>query len=471
MAKGLKEREPLAQHTPKGVLGVTAEEAARVATAPLEAAKEAAQQGGQRFNRFLRILGPGLITGAADDDPSGIATYSQTGAQFGYGQLWTVLFMLPLMTAVQEACARIGAVTGKGIAAVVRDNYSRKVLIATVLLVVFANTINIGADIGAMASATGLLVPVPFPMLAIGFTALVLLLEVFVSYKIYVKLLKWLALALLAYPLTALIVNLDWPVVLKSLLIPHIELSFEFLFIITGVLGTTISPYMFFWQASEEVEDEIAEKRLAQKGGTPRISHQYIKNMRIDNALGMLFSEITTFSIIVVSAAVLNAHGMNDVQTSADAAKALEPLVQGFPYAGLVAKLVFSLGIVGLGLLAVPVLAGSASYALSEAFGWKEGLYRKFTQAHGFYGVITVATLGGLLINFVGIDPVKALIFTAVFNGVAAVPLVYLIGRISQNEGIMGEYKSGKLSRIVVGLTFILMLLAAITMFVTLGHS
>jgi NRAMP (natural resistance-associated macrophage protein)-like metal ion transporter len=471
MAKGLKEREPLAQHTPKGVLGVTAEEAARVATAPLEAAKEAAQQGGQRFNRFLRILGPGLITGAADDDPSGIATYSQTGAQFGYGQLWTVLFMLPLMTAVQEACARIGAVTGKGIAAVVRDNYSRKVLIATVLLVVFANTINIGADIGAMASATGLLVPVPFPMLAIGFTALVLLLEVFVSYKIYVKMLKWLALALLAYPLTALIVNLDWPVVLKSLLIPHIELSFEFLFIITGVLGTTISPYMFFWQASEEVEDEIAEKRLAQKGGTPRISHQYIKNMRIDNALGMLFSEITTFSIIVVSAAVLNAHGMNDVQTSADAAKALEPLVQGFPYAGLVAKLVFSLGIVGLGLLAVPVLAGSASYALSEAFGWKEGLYRKFTQAHGFYGVITVATLGGLLINFVGIDPVKALIFTAVFNGVAAVPLVYLIGRISQNEGIMGEYKSGKLSRIVVGLTFILMLLAAITMFVTLGHS
>jgi NRAMP (natural resistance-associated macrophage protein)-like metal ion transporter len=422
------------------------------------------------FGRFLRILGPGLITGAADDDPSGIATYSQTGAQFGYGQLWTALFMYPLMTAIQEACARIGAVTGHGIAAVVRENYSRRVLYAVVGLVVVANTINIGADIGAMASATQLIVPLPFAFLAILFTAIVLLLEVFVSYKVYVKMLKWLAVALLAYPLTMFIVHQDWPTVLRATLVPHIEFSFGFLFIITGVLGTTISPYMFFWQASEVVEDEIASKKLAQRGGIPHMTRTYMRNLRIDNAIGMLFSEITTFSIIVVAAAVLNAHGITNVATAADAAKALQPLVNGFPHAGELAKLIFSVGIVGLGLLAVPVLAGSASYALSEAFGWHEGLYRKFKKAHGFYGVITVATLIGLLINFIGIDPVKALIFAAVFNGVAAVPLIFLIARIAAREDIMGQYRSGLLSRVIVGITFILMLLAAVTMFITLAH-
>lgn len=427
-------------------------------------------QNQSRFSRFTRILGPGLITGAADDDPSGIATYSQTGAQFGYGQLWTVLFMYPLMTAIQEACARIGAVTGKGIAAVVREHYSRKLLMAMVTLVIVANTINIGADIGAMASATHLIVPLPFALLAVGYTAIILVLEVFVSYKNYVKMLKWLAITLLAYPVTAFIAHQDWLVVIRALFVPHIELTFAFLFIITGVLGTTISPYMFFWQASEEVEDEIASKRLPQKGGIPHITKQYIRNLRIDNALGMLFSEITTFFIIITSAAVLNAHGITTINTAADAAKALEPLVEGFPHAGFLAELLFAVGIVGLGLLAVPVLAGSASYAISEAFGWKEGLYRNFKRAHGFYGVITVATLIGLSLNFVGIDPVKALIFTAVFNGVVAVPLVFIIGQIAANESIMGQYKSGKLSRILVATTFVLMLAAALTMFATLGH-
>ena len=437
---------------------------------PVEAPPTKVVKNLSRFSRWLRILGPGLITGAADDDPSGIATYSQTGAQFGYGQLWTVLFMYPLMTAVQEACARIGAVTGKGLAAVVRENYSRKLLYATVGLVVLANTINIGADLGAMASATHLIIPLPVALLAIGYTAIVLLLEIFVSYKSYVKILKWLALTLLAYPITAFIVHQDWPVVIRALFVPHFEFSFEFLFIITAVLGTTISPYMFFWQASEEVEEEIASGRLAQRGGIPRIGKRFMRNLRIDNALGMLFSEVTTFFIIITTAAVLNANGVTNINSAADAAKALEPLVQGFPHAGFLAQLIFSVGIVGLGLLAVPVLACSASYALSEAVGWHEGLYRKLRRAYGFYGVITVATLIGLLINFVGINPVKALVFTAAFNGVAAVPLILLISRMARNEKIMGEYRSGKLSQTVVIITFVLMALAAITMFITLGH-
>lgn len=464
------------EHHPHHLPGVTAAEAAAVSDAvisdaPLEPGTTTKViQNHSFFGRFLRILGPGLITGAADDDPSGIATYSQTGAQFGYGQLWTVIFMYPLMTAVQESCARIGAVTGKGIAAVVRENYSRRLLIGVVALVVVANTINIGADIGAMASATHLIVPLPFAFLAVAYTIIVLLLEVFVSYKTYVKVLKWLAITLLAYPVTAFLAHQDWPTVLRAVFVPHIELNFAFLFLITGVLGTTISPYMFFWQASEEVEEEIAAKRLAQRGGIPHITKKYIRNMRIDTALGMAFSEITTFFIIITAAAVLNAHGVTNINTAADAAGALQPLVHGFPHAGFLAKLIFAIGIVGLGLLAVPVLAGSASYALSEAFGWREGLYRKFQKAHGFYGVITIATLIGLLINFVGIDPVKALVFTAVFNGVAAVPLILLIGLMANRADIMGEYRSGKLSNIIITFTFFLMLAAAVTMFATLGH-
>lgn len=422
-----------------------------------------------KFNRFLRIMGPGLITGAADDDPSGIATYSQTGAQFGYGQLWTALFMLPLQTAVQEACARIGAVTGKGIVAVVKEYYSKKIVYGVVLLILIANTINIGADIGSMAAAASLLIPVNFAFLTLCFTAIILLLEIFTSYKVYARILKWLALSLLAYPLSVFIVHQPWPEIIQATFVPHFEFSFAFLFIITGVLGTTISPYMFFWQASEEVEEE-KEERLKSIGGKPKLSKNFIHNLRIDNALGMVASEVATWSIIVVSATVLHAHGITNINTSADAAKALEPLVNTFPNSGFLAKLIFSIGILGLGLLAVPVLSGSASYAVSEAFNWNEGLNLKFKKAHGFYGVITVATLIGLLINFLGIDPIKALVFTAVINGVVAVPLIFLIGRIAQNPKIMGEHKSGKLSKTFVWVTFIGMAAAAIALFVTLGR-
>lgn len=415
----------------------------------------------KKINRLLRILGPGLITGAADDDPSGIATYTQTGAQFGYGQLWTAFFMLPFMIAVQEASSRIGAVTGRGIAAVVKSYYRREILYAVVLLVLIANTINIGADIGAMAASTRLLVEIPFPILTLFFTALILTLEIFTSYKVYARILKWLALTLLAYVATVFIINPPLSEVLRATFTPHFEFSFAFIFIITGVIGTTISPYMFFWEASEEVEEE-KEHHLLRGDRRPAVSWDYIKKLRLDNIIGMTISNITTWSIIVVAAVVLNAHGLTDVQTAADAAKALEPLVKTFPNAGFLAKLIFASGIVGLGLLAVPVLSGSASYAIAEAFNWREGLSRKLSRAHGFYGVITIATLIGLGINFVGIDPVKALVYTAVINGIVAVPLLFLITRISSNQEIMGEFRGGRLSRTLLWLTFVGMGAAAV---------
>jgi len=421
---------------------------------------------GKKTKNLLKIVGPGLITGAADDDPSGIATYSQTGAQFGYGQLWTALFLLPFMVAIQEACARIGAVTGKGIAAVVKENYNKKILYGLLALILVANTINIGADLGAMGAAAQLIIPVNFVILTLFFTVLILVLEIFVSYKNYARILKWLALVLLSYPLTVFLISEPWGTILRATLLPHVEFSFAFLFIITGVLGTTISPYMFFWEASEEVEEE-KEKHLI-KHGIVKPTKAFIRAMRLDNFLGMLSSEAATWCIIIVAATVLNTHGVTNIGTAADAAKALEPLVHSFPDAGTIAKWLFAIGIIGLGLLAVPVLSASASYALTETLNWKEGLNLKLKRAHGFYGVITIATLIGLMINFIGINPMKALVFTAVFNGVAAVPLIFIIARMAGSKKIMGEHKSGVLSNIFVWATFVLMAAAAVAMFATL---
>jgi NRAMP (natural resistance-associated macrophage protein)-like metal ion transporter len=333
---------------------------------------------------FWKKLGPGLITGAADDDPSGIATYSQTGSQFGYGQLWTALFTLPLMVSVQEACARIGMVTGKGIVSVMKEHFNKKIVFGVVILVLIANTINIGADIGAMAAALELIVPINFTVAMLLFTILILILEIFTSYKTYSKILKWLTLSLVSYVLTAIIINEPWGEILKATFIPHIEFNFAFLFIIVGVLGTTISPYMFFWEADEEVEEE-RQNHLIGKDHKPKISWQNIKDMRTDNFTGMIFSNIVTWCIIVTTATVLHFHGVTDIKTSADAAKALEPLVSSFPYAGTLAKIIFSVGIIGLGLLAVPVLSASASYAVSEALDWRASLNYKLKRAHGFY--------------------------------------------------------------------------------------
>jgi len=403
-------------------------------------------------------MGPGLITGAADDDPSGIATFTQAGAQFGYGQLWTALFILPFMTAIQEACARIGMTTGHGIAAVLHEHYSKKVLYTVVLLVLIANTINIGADIGAMAAAAQLLIPIPFVILTLFFTVIILSLEIFTSYKVYSRILKWLVVALVSYPLTVLLVSQPWGEIVRASVIPHLEFNFAFLFITISVIGTTISPYMFFWEASEEVEEH--------RGRIVTNTHA-LKMMRIDNLVGMIASQITTWSIIVVGATVLHAQGILDVKNAAEAAKALEPLVRTFPNSGFIAKLIFSFGIIGLSFLAVPVLSGSAAYALSEAFSWKSGLNLKLKRAHGFYGVITASTLIGLGINFIGIDPVKALVISGMINGLVSVPLIFLIAKIARNKKIMGDCRSGWLSTSLVWLTFVGVSLAALGLIIT----
>ncbi len=403
---------------------------------------------------LFKILGPGLITGAADDDPSGIATYSQTGAQFGFGLLWTSLYQIPLLLAVQECCGRIGLVTGKGLAGIIKEHYTRSILIGTVILVLVANIINIGADIGAVAAAAQLVVPAPFFFYAALTTVLVVTLEVWVTYKAYAKILKWLALALLSYPVTTFIVAEPWGEILRATLVPHFEFTFAFLFIVTGVFGTTISPYMFFWQASEEVEEEIAARVRTNKDGKPRIGPHFIRDMRIDTTIGMVASELVQWFIIVTTGSVLFTHGIKTINTAADAAKALQPLVSSFPHSGLLAGDLFALGIIGVGLLAIPVLAGSAAYALAEAFDWREGLSRKFVQARSFYGVIVASTGLGLLLNFIGIDPMKALVLTAVFNGIAAVPLLFLIAKINGNSEILGAYCGGALSKIFIWLSF-----------------
>lgn len=420
----------------------------------------------RRFNRALRILGPGLVTGAADDDPSGIATYSQAGAGYGYGLLWAFPILYPLLLAVQESCARIGAVTGKGLAAVIRDNYSRRLLYGCVSLVLVANTINIGADLGAMAAAAQLLVPLPFGLLAVFFAVLIILLEIIVSYKTYARVLKWLAVVLFAYPITAFLVGQPWLHIFKQTFLPDISLSFTTVYILVGMIGTTISPYLFFWDTSEVAENEIISHRATESGiRQPIITKHFLHGLRVDNFVGMTLTIVTAWFIVIVCASVLNASGVTQINTAADAARALEPLVNSFPNAGYIAKLLFSVGIIGIGLLAVPVLAGSSSYAIAETMGWKEGLHRKFKKAKAFYAVIGGATLVGLLINFLGIDPIKALIFTAVFNGIAAIPLLFMIARVGNSSSVMGQHKNGNLSNFILRLTFVLMLTAVLLLF------
>ena len=422
----------------------------------------------KRFNRFLRILGPGVVTGAADDDPSGIATYSQAGAMYGFGLLWAMPFMFPLLLAVQESCSRIGAVTGKGLAAVIRDNYSRKLLMGSVLIVFVANTINIGADLGAMAATMQLFFHINFAVLTIAFAVLILMLEIFVKYKTYTRILKWLALMLLAYPLTAILVGQNWSQVFHATIHPNLHLNKDVLYILVGLLGTTISPYLFFWDTSEIVEDEKMTHRLGEKGlNEPKLTKHFLRSVRIDNFTGMLIATLGAWFIVLTCASVLNFHGVTQINSAADAANALQPLFKNFPHSGLIAKIIFSTGIIGLGLLAVPVLAGSSGYALSETFRMNEGLHKKYKKAKGFYFFIILATLAGLGINFIGINPIKALVFAAVFNGIAAVPLLFLIARVGNNSNIMGEHKNGLLSNVFIMLAFSVMLVAVSYLLIT----
>lgn len=420
----------------------------------------------RKIKDFFGKLGPGLVTGAADDDPSGIATHSQVGAAFGYELLWINVVMLPMMTAVQEMVGRIGIVTGRGLAENIREHYNKWFLYMAVFFLVFANVVNIGADIGAMAEATRLLVNIPFAPLAIFFTIIIVFLETFLKYKKYAKILKWLSIALFSYIITAFIVNQPWRQVISSLLVPHFEFSKVFIVAIVAVLGTTISPYLFFWEPSQEVEEELESRAIKKEGDKPKISPAKLKDFRRDNFTGMVFATIVAFFIMLTAASTLHVNGIRDITSAAQAASAIEPLVKSFPNSGQVAKTIFAIGIIGTGLLAVPVLAGSAAYAVSETLGVKEGLSKKIKKAKGFYSVIALSTLIGLIINFIGINPIRALIYAAVVNGLMAVPLIYLIIRISSKKSIMGKYNNSFWSNFFGIFTLVAMLAASIAMFV-----
>ncbi len=417
----------------------------------------------KKIKKLLKILGPGFITGASDDDPSGIATYSQTGAIFGFSQAWTAIFSFPLMAAIQEMCGRIGLVTGHGLAGIIRKHYSKKVLYMAVFLLFIANTINIGADLGAMAASAELIFHLPFIFWLIFMVVLTLVLEIFVSYKTYAVYLKYLILALFSYVLTAFVIKLDWKQVFISTIFPHAEFSKTYLLNIVAILGTTISPYLFFWQASEEVEEEIAHHKLRRMGaGQPRVTPKDISRLRLDTIIGMFFSNIIMWFIIITVGATLYTSGIKNIQTAQEAALALKPIGGDFAF------LLFAVGIIGTGLLAVPILAGSASYAISEAFGWRTGLYQKLKAAHGFYGAIIIAMLVGLLINFIGINPIIALYYTAVINGIIAPPLLIIILLIANNKKVMGEKVNNRLLNILGLLTIGVMSIAVLALLFSL---
>ncbi|HZQ29630.1 MAG TPA: Nramp family divalent metal transporter [Patescibacteria group bacterium] len=415
------------------------------------------QQQIKRGREYWENLGPGWTTGASDDDPSGIATYSQAGATYGFQLLWLAAFTFPLMAVVQEMCARIGLVTGQGLAANIRDYFPRWVLYSSTILLLIANIFNIGADLGAMSKAVQLLRPgFSFGSLVLGFAIISLGLQIFIPYEKYAKYLKFLALILFSYVLTALIINLNWNYILTKAVMPSLSFSKDQIILVCGVLGTTISPYLFFWQTSQEVEEEILKGKETLKQRQRETSAKEIKNMRIDVWTGMFVSNLIMFFIIVVCAAILNANGITNITTAASAAAALRPL------AGQNAYLLFTLGIIGTGLLAVPILAGSASYALSESFGWTNGLHRELKEANAFYGVIIIAMMIGLVINFVGLDPIKALIYSAVINGMVAPVILVTILLLSNNKKIMGDHVSGKFTLSLGWVITIIMILAGI---------
>ena len=416
---------------------------------------------------IISIFGPGVITGASDDDPSGIATYSQAGAQFGFGMLWMILFLYPLMATVQEICARLGLITGNGLAGIMKKRYSRKIVYPIASLLLIANTINIGADIGAMAASIRLIFPqLPLFLVSLSFTAFIVISEIMVPYERYVKILKYLTLSLFAYLITTIIVGGNLQEILMSTIVPNVQLSSDFIMMFVAIAGTTISPYLFFWQTSEEAEEEVAENKIKDIGkGKPKVSKQEVKLMRADVAIGMAFAQLIMWGIIVTTAGSLHNNGITDIQTAEQAATALEPLVKSFPQAGVIAKTIFALGIVGTGLLAIPVLAGSCGYVLSDAFGWKQGLGKKFRQAKYFYLVIAAATITGFLINFANIDPIKALVYAAVINGIVSVPLLFIIMRISNDTNILGNKTNSRLSNILGWAAFVIMSVAVIMMF------
>ncbi len=407
-----------------------------------------------KFFEYWHMLGPGLTTGAADDDPSGIATYSQAGASYGFNFLWTAVLTFPFMAIVQEMCARIGVVTGRGLAGVISRQYPRPIMYTVAAMLFVANTFNLGADLGIMAHALGLLVKVDFTILIILIAALSLYLQIFTTYSSYARVLKWLAFVLVSYILSGLIAGIDWGEALKHVIFPHFDLSKNSLILLTAVLGTTISPYLFFWQTSQEVEEQIREGKTSVKSREAITTPYDIRRMRFDVWGGMLLSNVVMFFIIAVCASTLFTHGITEIKDLSTAALALKPL------AGNAAYFLFTLGIIGTGMLAVPILAGSSSYAISESLGWHEGLYRKFGQAHAFYGIIIFSMIVGLIMNFLHLDAIKMLIYSAVLNGLISPFILLLIVLIASNKKIMKEWVSGPWT-IFFGIVITLVMLGA----------
>jgi len=401
----------------------------RVAETEVASTKEFLKNPWRKTKLFIKALGPGLITGAADDDPSGIGTYSSVGAKFGLGLLWAAFWLLPFMMAVQETCARIGIVTNKGLSGVLKKHYKKIVVAFFIVLLITANIVNIGADISAMAASLKLLIPINFILAAIIFAAFIIIIEVAIPYRLYAKFLKWLTLFLFSYIITGFIIHPAWLDIFKQALVPNLKFNNDFLFAMIAVFGTTISPYLFFWQTSEEVE----ENNITSESGEKVNLTDRTAVMRTDVKTGMFLSNLVMFFIIFTTAQVLFKNGITDIDSAQQAALVLQPL------AGNQAFLLFALGIIGTGLLAVPILAGSGAYALAELMGWREGLNKKFSVAKSFYLVIILSILIGLGLNFVGISPIKALYYAAFLNGVVAAPLLFVIMIVGNDKNIMGS--------------------------------
>src|SRR2546421_4841224 len=416
-----------------------------------------------RVKRFFKLLGPGLITGASDDDPSGIGTYAVAGASLGFATLWTALFTLPLMIAALLTCARIGMVSGMGLAAVLRRHYARNLLYLTVIGLVIANTINAGADIGAIAAAINLLVPVPIVALVVPIALTILALQIWGSYRLIARTFKWLTLALFAYVGAAVFARPDWLEVIKATFIPKLSFNSNFLAMLVAIFGTTISPYLFFWQADQEVEEEISFGRVtrAQRRGA---SDAEIKYARWDVYIGMFLSNLVMYFIILATAATLFKTGQTNIQSATDAAEALRPLAHG------AASLLLAVGLIGSGFLAVPVLTGCSVYAVSQALGGRYGFNQKLRQAKFFYAVIIVSTLVGVLINFIGINPIRALLLAAIINGFLAPPLLVAIMLVANNRHIMGDRVNGRWSNILGWTTTVVMFVAAVALVLTWGQ-
>lgn len=417
----------------------------------------------KRAEEYWNTLGPGLTSGAADDDPSGIATYSQAGAKYGPQLLWLSWFTFLLMAMIQEMCARIGVVTGHGLAANIRHHYPKWTLYLITSLLFIANTFNIGADLGAMAQGVQLIAPgMNFALLVIFFGLVCLLLQIFTTYARYAKYLKYLAMILFAYVFSALMSHLNWGDVLRHAVTPSITFDKDQIFLICAILGTTISPYLFFWQTSQEVEEKTLAHTENESKWNQVIHKKEIRRIRADVWSGMFFSNIVMFFIIAACAGALFASGITNISTAAEAAQALRPFAGNFAY------FLFALGIIGTGMLAIPVLAGSTSYAISESFGWKHGLYRKLKQAYSFYGVIIVSVAIGILLNFIGLDPIKALIYSAVANGIIAPFVLVFIVKMSSKKEIMGHYKNSKTATFFGWFTVILMFVSGLAAIISL---